>query len=316
MKKFISLLFSLSVVFLIYTTKEALASELTNVNGLNFSDEEIQNLQSLGFTDEAIINMDEEEYNLNKDLKGDIVAEDTKYIKVIENPEELNSSTLSKNTKGLNTTEINGSIVIELDEETFYKELEAEEQKMNLKASSSVIQTSYKKLTTSISKLSTNKYRITNNMTWKKLPSTREYDVTGIGINSTYWAPVPDSQYGKQTWTKYSHMYGTESGNATYNTSSANYKKGAGGYSLKMNLPNDSIGGGAAHKTVKTMSNYMYYSVSPLSKSGQLDAYGHYTHQNKSGTYSIGISLGGPSFSVSPSNKFDSAISTHAQVKF
>ncbi|WHX66038.1 hypothetical protein QNH26_20575 [Peribacillus frigoritolerans] len=322
MKKFIFGIITFAICIIMTQVNDVKAAVLTNVNGLELTDQNIEDLRSLGFTDEAIENMDEEEYQLNKDLKGEIVDTDTKYIKTITPEENSEMQPLEENEelqrslpeKSLNVLESNNSISIELDEETFYKELEQEKTGIKTMASDTTT-TDYKIFKTTISKLSSSKYRLTNNMTWKKIPSTRQWDVSGVGINSTYWAPVPNSQYAKQNWKTYSHMSGNQSGSSTYKSSSSYWSKKAGGYALKMNLPNNTTNG-ADSKFVESLSNYMYYNVSKLASTKQLDAYGAYRHQATSASIGISYSISGSSLSVSPSTKFDGPITTHAQVKF
>ncbi len=49
---------------------------------------------------------------------------------------------------------------------------------------STTVETAYKKLTVSISKYNSNYYRYKAILTWKQIPSTRSYDVMGIGYYS------------------------------------------------------------------------------------------------------------------------------------
>lgn len=278
-----------------------------NKSSLELTDEEFNNFISLGFTEEEIKNMDKEEYELNKDLKGKVVASTTQYLKIIEPIQS--EFTTQENTSQKST-------IVELDEQTYYEEL-AKENESNGEVSTSAsdsTSTSYKTMTTTITKLSTNNYRLKNSVTWSKLPYIRYVDVTGVGINQTYWGPTPNTQYGKQNWKTYSYCNGTQSGSATYTTSSTKWKKGAGGYALKINLPNDETTGGCAADKVTSLSSYMYYSVAPLTSTNRLDAYGQYAHQESNYTLTPSISLSGVSFSVSPTTKFSEHPNTHVLV--
>ncbi|MBD1383428.1 hypothetical protein [Metabacillus arenae] len=296
------------LLFFVSSISVAQAEEIHNVNGLQLSDQEIENLISLGFTEEEIENMDHEEYKLNKDLKGEVVASTTQYLKITE-PVQSEFKSFQENSSQEPT-------LVELDEQTYYEELAKENEssgKVSTYASNSS-STSYKKMTTSITKLSTNNYRLKNSVTWSKMPYTRHVDVSGIGINQTYWAPTPNTQYGKQNWKTWSYCNGTQSGSATYTTSSGAWKKGAGGYALKMNLPNNETSGGCAADKVNTLSGYMYYSVKPLASTNRLDAYGQYAHQETVFTVQPSISLSGVSFNVSPTDKFSEHPNTHVLV--
>lgn len=283
---------------------------------IEISLEERENLISLGFTEEEIQNMSSEEYLLNKDLEGEVVASTTQFLKVIEPIQTSKYSTFSSSEIQSVTTQ--KPVIIEMDEESYYNELAMKDTKntkeFSTSATSDYTTTSYKKMTTLITKLSTNNYRLKNSVVWSKIPANKHVDVSGIGINQTYWAPTPGSQYAKQNWTKYSICTGTEAGSATYTTSSTKWSKGAGGYAVKMNLPNNDFGGGCYSQTVRSLSSYMYYSVKPLTSTNRLDAYGQYAHQEATYTLTPSISLSGVSFSVSPVAKFSVHPNTHALV--
>lgn len=300
-------------------TREDSTTEYDDKSGPTFKVpiEEYNNLLALGFTQDAIQNMSKKEYLLNKDLEGELVATTTQYLKIIE-PIEFADRASSSDASSYSIAPEQETVIIELDEETYYAELAKEEnaeKSVGISAlESSDKTTSYKTMTTSISKISYNNYRLTNSVVWSKLPYYRFVDVSGIGINSSFWAPTPGTEYGKQNWTTTSYCAGGETKSATYTTSSNKWKYGSGGYALKMNLPDDEMYGGCAAQRVKTLSSYMYYSVKPLTYTNRLDAYGHYAHQERNYTLSPGISLGGPSISVSPSTYFSYHPYTHVLV--
>lgn len=134
--------------------------------------------------------MSNEEYEINKDLKGEVISTNTNYIKIIE-PRVTIAYSISNNEP----------IIIELDEETYYDEINKLNDNLNSRASSDFLTTSYKKMTTTITKLSSKESRLKNSVVWSKLPSQTYVDVIGIGINSSFWAPNPGTQYGQQNWT-------------------------------------------------------------------------------------------------------------------
>ncbi|WP_445505870.1 hypothetical protein [Niallia sp. 03091] len=278
-----------------------------NKNNLELTVEEFNNLISLGFTKEDIENMDKEEFDLNKNLKGKVIGSTTQYLKITE-PIQSKLST-QENTSPKPT-------IVNLDEQTYYEELAKENESTGSvsKSASDSTSTSYKKMTTSIIYLSYNNYRLKNNVNWDKIPFYTYVDVTGVGINQSYWAPNPNTQYGKQNWKTWSYCNGYQYGSAEYSTGSSKWEKGAGGYSLRINLPNTETYGGCAADKVEDLSSYMYYSVSPLTSTNRLDAYGHYAHQEANYTLVPGISLSGISFSVSPSSKFSLHPNTHVLV--
>lgn len=314
-KGFSTVIFCLAVTLIITISslvgiKSVGATELENINGLNLTEQDIDHLLSLGFSEEEIEYMDNEEYKLNKDLEGKVVSSTTQYLKITEQITGSVQTELSSQKKQSPKPTIK-----KLDEQTYYEELakenESNEEFSTLKSKSK--RTSYKKMTTSITKLATNKYRLKNSITWSKIPYTRHVDVSGVGINQTYWAPTPDSQYGKQNWKTWSTCNRTKYGSATYTKNSTKWKQGAGGYGLRINLPDDKTNGCASDR-VEGLSSYMYYSVKPLTRTNRLDAYGQYAHQQTKSTLTPSISLSGVSFSVSPTNEFAEHPNTHVLV--
>lgn len=291
-KRFLSVSIILGLIFSPYLFKlETVNASVTNANGLSISAEEYQRLLTLGFTDEEITNMDQEELEMNKELSGELTTATTQYLKIIDpTSPEIDSQ----------------SQVQVLSEQTYNYEVDN-----YVEDASDGTTTSYKKMTTTITKLSTNSYRLKNSVTWSRIPATRHVDVTGVGINQSFWGPTPNSQYGKQNWKTYSYCNGTQSGSSTYNTSSDKWKKGSGGYSLKVNLPGDEIVGGCAADKVTALSSYMYYSVTPLTSTNRLDGYGQYAHQVVDFTLTPSISLNGAEFTVSPTEKFSEHPNTH-----
>lgn len=321
-KKALSISLMLVLILSVFTSGVSAKSEVKidkNNNGVTITTEEFNNLISLGFNEEHIQNMGEEEFLLNKDLKGEVVGSSTEFVKIIESSEDNKLNGLQ--TGLLNANEKAVPKIIKLDKDTYFKEVDEYKRKKQQKkdsfsiaASDDSTATSYKRMTTVITKLSSTSYRLYNEVTWDKLPLYRYVDVSGVGINQTYWGPVANSQYGSQYWTTYSICNGANSDSATYNTSSTMWQKGAGGYALKMNLPDDKTTGGCAADAVTSLGSYMYYTVSLLATTDRIDAYGHYAHQEANYTLSPGISISGLAFSVSPSAQFSIHPNTHAQV--
>ncbi|MBT2639860.1 hypothetical protein [Bacillus sp. ISL-39] len=257
--------------------------------------QEYQNLLNLGFTDEEIEFMDQEELEQNKNLKGKVVGQDINYVKT---------------THGTETK------VEKLDEKTYKEEVnkvkEKEKKTSDISAQlSKSTTTSYKTMTTSVVLLSGSTYRVKNSVTWDRMPMYSYVDVTGVGINEAYWGPLPGTEYGKQNWKTWSYCNGYLNGSATYTKDSTKWKRGSGGYSLKINLPDDETTGGCAADRVEELSSYMYYSVSPMTSTNRLDAYGQYAHQESNYTLTPSISLSGVEFSVSPSKEFSFHPNTH-----
>ncbi|WP_273130187.1 hypothetical protein [Bacillus weihaiensis] len=127
--------------------------------------------------------------------------------------------------------------------------------------------TSYKKVTTSVVKLSNGKYRVKNDVTWNIMPKNRDFDVIGVGVQPQ-WAGNKGSEYGKQTWKEYD--YGTrktKTGYSQYSTTRnpSYWNIDGNGFGVKMNLKNDNkvakTGVGWVGTEVRNLNLYMYYTV-------------------------------------------------------
>lgn len=272
---------------------------------LEINMEAIEDLKSIGFTDDEILNMSKDEYELNKDLKGEIISSETKYYKVIEYLPIKNLQ--DSGIQALNTQDHEN--IVELGKEEYYKELkqvdisnENEAYSVGTSATKSK-STAYKTMTVTVSKLSTNNYRVKSAVNWdKKMPGNRKIDVLGVGINNAQWRPH-GSEYGKQTWTIFNTKTNKNTqGSATYKSKSNKWKYGKDAYTLKMNLKNNP----SKSQKVTNIKLYMYYTVTPTGKlPTYLDAYGQYSHQETSVEITPTINFDGTGgFSISNSTKF------------
>lgn len=270
---------------------------------LNLTSEQIKNLESLGFTEDEIKNMSQDEFDLNKNLKGEINSKTTKYYKVIETVTSPSDNLMFSS----NSNQAYTAKEVELTREEYYNELSrigANDQKSPLLLSaSSSKSTSYKTMTTTVSKLSSEQYRVKCSVNWdKKMPINRKIDVLGVGINNAIWRPA-HGEYGKQTWKIFNtSTRQNTTGSATYTSSSTKWKYGKDAYALRMNLKNDPSG----HEYVTNIQLYMYYTVTPVSSLPTwLDAYGEYSHQETQVEISPTINFDGTGgFTITNSTKF------------
>jgi len=287
----------------------------------SLSKEQVKQLENLGFTEEEIMYMSDEELEKNLRIEGEVVSEVIQYFKVIEN---TSSNDLNSNLYGLNSKTV--PKVEEVSESTYWKEVNAilnNEMEAGTKAANvnpDVSKTSYKTLTTTISTIaSKTKYRVKNSITWHIMPSNRKTDVIGTAINSAYWAPEPGSQGGQQTWTiGYNCNKPNTSHSTTYSSSSTKWDRGASGYALSIDLPNDVNTSYACNtKKVKKISAFSYYNASKLGVTSRIDAYGTYLHQESVRSVSPSVTFYPVSFGVSASqsDKFTKT-TTHALFNF
>lgn len=100
----------------------------------------------------------------------EVVAQTTKYYKTVT---VLNNSSLMREA---NQGEVH-SITTEISEED-YNSISPDN---NISPQASAVETTYKRLTATISKYNSYYYKYSANLTWKLMPSTRSYDVIGLG---------------------------------------------------------------------------------------------------------------------------------------
>lgn len=261
-----------------------------NNNGIRISGEELNNLKNMGFTDREIIGMQQDEFYDNRNLKGEIVAQTTKYYKTttIYNATDayMNLNVLSPRTT---------TIEISLDE---YESENNIQDIVILGNSNGYTETNYKKMTTSIIK-NGNYYRFKNDLVWKKMPSTRSYDLQGIGIDSTV-SGVNTSAVFKSVATIDDL---TNSSCYLETNTTCTWKKRPTGYALSFKLPSDGI-----TKKVIGLSSHMYFDVQKLTNTTikTLNAYGDYKHAQKSVSTTVNNSFsivtGGISFDIGVSS--------------
>lgn len=293
---------------------------IVNENGIEINGEQYNRLIDLGFSDREIQMMEQDEFNINKDLEGQVVSETTKYYEVKEMSSEGESSLQFYNYK--ENTNLNEGV--ELSKDEYEKRLKNIQEKENAGirtlSSTDTGYTAYKTMTTKIIKLRGGTYRVRNDVKWDRIPKTRSYDVIGVAINPNFFKPVntQGTYYGKQMWeitqTNFGFAY---YGSAIYNHTSNKWSKGGEGYGVKMNLKNNLN----SAEIVTGLSMYMYYEVDKATyniRPTSLDAYGRYAHaeKNVSLSYSFGITWGAPSISFSgvSSTSFSIQKNTHASL--
>ncbi len=299
-KNILFVLFMFLVMFLTVGSVSALdfneEGYYVNYFNIEMTEKNVSNLLGLGFTEQQIYYMQREEFDNNKDIEGEIVSQTTKYYKteVFEIPEIM---TYSLSSEPLSRT-------VEITEEEYYNDSE-----ISILASDTVT-TEYKRMTTTIAKAGSY-YRYKNDLSWRKLPKTRSYDVISIGMESDL-SIVPTS-YNFSAITDYDDAYNGICGLDII--TNPTWSKSANGAAARFKLfqPNDG-------QTVKSMSSSMYYDVQKRNSTTLyvINAYGNYKHAQRTvePNYSFGVSI--PSFEISigasPAvvESFDSMSTAHA----
>lgn len=161
----------------------------TNSNGIGMTEQQYNNLLQLGFTVDEIYAMDLEMFNDNKDIEATLVSEQYKYYK---------TTTVTQNGISTSRTE----------------EVSAEEA-MNASVSNNArsgydgyIETTYKRLGTTISQIDSDSFRYKTTLEWRQMPSKRSFDIIGIGFQQVL-VQRTGSIYFRQNYTKTDGTTGT-----------------------------------------------------------------------------------------------------------
>ena len=147
----------ITILMLVFMTSisEVSAHTITNYYGINMTVDEYLTLMNLGFSEEEIYYMDEDTFELNKDADATLLTREVKYLKTVY-PTYGNSYT------------------VEVSEEEYFNQ--ANNMIMN------PVVTEYKTIVSTISQ-NGSKYRYKVSTTWTSMPSTRSYDIIGVGFS-------------------------------------------------------------------------------------------------------------------------------------
>ena len=213
------------------------ASEYVNYFNITMTTQEYNNLLNLGFTENEIYYMDLATFEENKDIEATLVSQGTRYYKTVHP------------TYGQSYT-------VELTEE----EYDTESQISLL----GTVETEYKLMATTIS-ANGSKFRYKVSLSWKTMPSVRNYDIMAIGFND-------DVYINSSVYFNYHHC--NSSGTCTTSTDYYDKKKLSSGGSVVFKLPSSAV----------SLTSTLYYDVSKNTSSTitRLDMCGDYSHATKS----------------------------------
>lgn len=230
------------------------ASNYINYRGISMTNEEYNNLINLGFTEDEIYYMGEEMFNQNKNIESTLEAVNEKYYKTIY-------------------TDLNGgNYSTELTEDEYNNQ-----SSNNMRG---YVETSYKKLVTTISRNSDNSFRYKASLNWKQFPVVRSYDIIGIGFEDNVHIT---------SGVIFGYYYCDASGNCPESTAYYNKKNLSTGGSVVYKLPSGDIRG---------LGSVMYYDVEKNNSSETitfLEMCGDYSHatanvsQSNIGNYTVNI---------------------------
>lgn len=267
-----------------------------NNNGIIISNLEYNNLINSGYSSNEISNMTQSEFNENKDLIGQVVAQTTKYYRVETFVSNNQYFTLANKDKSYT------SISYEISESEFNNAKSTPFESSVINASA-VVETTYKKMTTSIVKYNSN-YRYKNVVLWKKLPAYRVNDIIGVGFE--------DKVYGVSSSKRLVAYYIYDDSCDVNITNTGTWKLSANGYAVSFDYPTKS-----KNATNENFYVEMYFDVGKNTSLtiNTLNAYGDYKHLIGSKSHvstSISIDLAGISVGASFESYYDSISTAQA----
>lgn len=250
-----------------------------NNRGVEMNETQIQNLRNLGYEEEEISNMTQDEFDENKDLGGEVVAQTTKYYRV---------ETIIPNNQYSIMSNLDNpypSFTYEITEEEYENSDNILLQSPLVSTNASdTVETTYKKMTTSIISYN-NQYRYKNVVLWKKLPVWKVNDIIGIGFD--------EKVYGVSSSKRITSYYIYDTSCDVSITSNGTWSLSSTGYSVEFDYPHKSQSSANEKLYVE-----MYFDVAKNTtlNINVLNAYGNYRHLKGSSLYiapSFGISAFG-----------------------
>lgn len=235
------------------------ANEYENYYGISMTSAQYNNLINQGFSENEIYYMNEETFESNKDIEATLVAETEKYYKTLY-------------------TDLNGnSYTLEITQNEY--------ENQGLMNQRGTVTTEYKRMVSTISRLTdTFRYKVT--MGWLNFPSTRSYDIIGIGFEDDVY--ISSSLY-------FSYTYCIHTGDCSTSTLYYDRKSTPYGGTVVHKLPSQSI---------VSLTSVLYYDVAKNNPNGTINSlkmcgdYAHATSTVNSTQYTdhgisiIGIDLG------------------------
>lgn len=304
-KKFIFVFLFSFIFFMSVNMDNIEASSFTNIKGVVMLEDDISYLKQIGFSDDYINIMTQEDFNNSVESKGKVISTDINYIKIVEQ---------NKKNLSARTTLISNpfkSEVFLLSKEQFEKEtsnLKNFSNDMRLFSLTSSTATSYKRMVTTITDISTSstvRYKLNNYVEWMNSPTECKIDISAIGINQSEWQPVEGSHRASLT---YQYVY-AGAGNSSHTVVPNVWYRSASGYAVKLDYPSSP---GLEVSVFPGYSNMSFFVRPVWGVKPRVDAYGQYAHQTTNSNLSLSVSFTGATLNVQPSNKFTYHPSTHA----
>lgn len=224
----------------------------TNLNGIEMTEREYNNLLNLGFSEKQISTLDEEQFLDRKDIEGELLSEEKKFIK-------------------MTTTIINGikyttsEVLNEQDYQEAVLQVQQPTYSPNVSGSyyDGLSYTDYLEVSTQISYVDDITFMFKVNVDWDNIPSDRYYDILGIGFNQNK-VHIVSPIFFKEEWVTTNNVSG-------YRMSGYTKTENTGG-SVMIELPTGSL---------SDLTSYAYFDVAKNSGVGTLtyvEAVGDFAH--------------------------------------
>lgn len=308
---------SLLIILMFFPIASAVNAESKQMNEdvkkVNLNANQINKLKSSGYPEDIIEIFTEQGYTFEELSSMEYVKSDEKFYKITEtvpNGYVDTSGVFDYANDGLlnlrnGYTEDDFDYQVEEIDRTEYLNALKQPDKVEINATHTTT-TSYKRMTTTITKINNKRYKLTNNVVWTKMPYHRKHDIIGVGINQNT-SPIPGTEWARQTWTT---SVSRTQHHATYTPASPKWSRSNGGYGLYFKLK------GPVGQTYHSIRMYMEYEITPnVSTVTVLDGYGHYHHLEKSYNITPSFTIRGMSISINYKSDYTSHPGTHVQIR-
>lgn len=254
MRKFLYIL-TFTTLIIISTTKVNASNEAYYINheNIEMTEQEYNNLRELGFSEGQIYRMDYQTFIDNKDIEATLLSETKQYVKTtitIRNGIKHYSSQIVSENDYLTSmqTHLQEPINSPNTSGSYYDGMTMDE---------------YQVLTTMIASIDDNTMRYKLDVEWLDMPSTRSWDIIGIGIEAAK-VQIQSLVIFREDWITTGDYYG--------HTLDCCPKEENTGGSVMFKLPSGSL---------RLLESYVYFNVTKKLNVGTLTsvvALGDYAH--------------------------------------
>lgn len=229
----------------------------TNRENIEMTEEEYNNLLGLGFTEAQIYRMDYQAFIDNKDIEGSLLSEAKQYVKT--------TITIRNGIKHYTTQAVTENEYLLHTQMQMQANLGGPSYSPNTSGNyyDGMTMDEYLVLTTRIASVDDNTMRYKLDVEWLDMPSTRSWDIIGIGIEPSK-VQIDSFVYFREDWITTGDYYGNSQGCCP--------KEELTGGSAMFELPSGSL---------RLLESYVYFNLIKQPNVGtitSLTALGDYAH--------------------------------------